>query len=304
MVDDSARGARVRRTRPAGRRWLAGVVLGSLITVLAPRAAAELRVVYQDRFSGSEQARVDDWLVRVLAAQASLVGEFPFEVMAYVRRGWRGYEPVYGGRTERFRAQGVYLTVDPAAGMDALLGSWKAPHEFSHLILPYVGRRNSWFSEGFASYMQYQVMHALNVVTADELRARYRQRLEQARADYGYPQRPFIRAAADLRARREYPTLYWGGAAFFLQIAAELGGDAELMALLRRYLAQGRPDRAGLPAVLDALDAVAGRPLFTANYRRWRDQPGFPDLTGLALPVTPRDAAAVRNGADAGSGGS
>lgn len=266
----------------------AGSLLALLLLLVSSTAAAELEIRYAGSFHPAEQTRVEHWLERVLAAQASLVGPLPFEVMAYLRRGRQGYEPVYGGRTERFRAQGVYLHVDPSVPLETLLGNWKAPHEFSHLILPYVGRRHSWFSEGFASYMQFQVMHALGVLTSLELDASYRERLARARDAYGYPERSFVAAAGDLRARHDYPTLYWGGSLFFLQTAAELdGGDAELMALLRRYLAAGRPDRASLAEVLRELDAVAGRPLFTGRYQRWLARRGFPDLSVLPPSRSP-----------------
>jgi len=35
----------------------------------------------------------------------------------------------------------------------------------SHLAIPYVGEKEVWFAEGFASFMQYQVMMEMGVMT-------------------------------------------------------------------------------------------------------------------------------------------
>ena len=46
------------------------------------------------------------------------------------------------------------LTVDTSHDLDAFLDSWTASHELSHLLLPYISRREAWLGEGFASYYQ------------------------------------------------------------------------------------------------------------------------------------------------------
>ena len=44
--------------------------------------------------------------------------------------------------------------MDPDRPLDDLRTDWTATHEFSHLLLPYVSRRDRWLSEGLASYYQ------------------------------------------------------------------------------------------------------------------------------------------------------
>ena len=45
------------------------------------------------------------------------------------------------------------------------MNDWTAPHEMSHLAIPYIGEKEVWFAEGFASFMQYQVMMEMGVMT-------------------------------------------------------------------------------------------------------------------------------------------
>jgi len=75
-----------KRGRGSAARRIGGS-LALLLLVMASAAAAELEIRYAGPFRPGEQALVERWLERVLAAQASLVGPFPFEVMAYLRRG-------------------------------------------------------------------------------------------------------------------------------------------------------------------------------------------------------------------------
>ena len=110
----------------------------------------------------------------------------------------------------------------PYLDVVALLADWTAAHELSHLLLPYLGRRHDWFAEGFASYIQYQVMYHMGVLDWRGVVDRYRRQMTKAAGRYDLPALPSADAAPGLRSSGDYPTMYWGGAVLFLRADSRL----------------------------------------------------------------------------------
>ena len=99
--------------------------------------------------------------------------------------------------------QGVRFVVNPTFPLEQFLQDWTAPHELSHLLIPYLGRRHAWFAEGFASYMQYQVMYHMGVMDWPQVVDRYRRQMTKAAEQLRVCTRiPFpCRCAATARGR-------------------------------------------------------------------------------------------------------
>ncbi len=235
---------------------------------------------WEDRFSETERRKLQQWVDEVYTALTRYSGPMPFVVHVYFHRR-SAREPVPWGQTIRQRRrQGVELHVDPSYSLDRFLADWTAPHEFSHLLIPYLGRKNAWFAEGFASYMQYQVMHEMGVLSAQQMRRRYAERIRRARRGYRHSQRTFVEAAPRLRAEYAYPTLYWGGAIFFLRADQALREDASstLQEVLQRYIHCCRTSaRTGnLVDLIDELDRVSNTRIFSDQLNRMNTELGFP----------------------------
>lgn len=241
---------------------------------------------FEDRFSSSEQEMLTEWITEVSAAMTSLVGALPFDVEVRLLRQRSG-GPVPWANTLRGRHQGVRFHVDTRYPLERFRKDWTAPHEFSHLILPYLGRKNAWFAEGFASYMQYQVMHAMGVLTEDDVARRYRTRIDKAARNYGYPDRPFVDAAPRLRAEGKYPTMYWGSAVFFLHLSQELKRETNLTLseLLARYLYCCRRTSDSLNRVIATFDELIGSSVVSGELATFRNRQGFPRYDQIALGV-------------------
>lgn len=248
------------------------------LTVAGQARAGELIYIWEDDFSRAERNRLTTWVEETAAGVEALVGDFPVDVTIHFHRRAKSREPVPWANTRRGRVQGVHFHVNPRHSLAAFRRDWTAPHEFAHLVLPYVGRQHAWFAEGFASFMQYRVMHAMGVLSAEQANARLQARLAAAARDYRYLDRSFTDAAPRLRAEGRYPVMYWGGAAYFLQVDAALRRrGTDLIAVLRTYAACCRRNRAPLDALVAELDALSGGDDFTAALDRFRSEPGFPE---------------------------
>ena len=254
------------------------------VALLAAPAQAELRFQFDGDFNGADREKLETWISEVAAGVETLVGPFPFDVHIRFER-IRAGEPVPWANTLRGRSQGVRFYVDPSHSLDELRSDWTAPHELSHLILPYVGRSSGWFAEGFASFMQHQVMHATGVLSDEAVTSRYLERLEKAERDYYYPERPFVEMAPRLRAERKYPTMYWGGAVFFFRANQALQQETQkdLLELLAEYMQCCRKNRATLHELIARLDELSGTSVFADQLAAFRSTPGFPSYDDIEL---------------------
>ena len=260
---------------------LIGAVCGWLWLAAQP-ARAEILWHWEGRFSEAEKTQLTQWISQTVAGVESLVAPYPFDIHITFYRAESDASPVPWANTVRSRRQGVNFHVDPERGIEALFEDWTAAHELSHLLLPWVGRSNAWFAEGFASYMQYQVMHAMRVIDDAQMIERYRSKIDQAQRQYDLHELPFVDAAGELVARREYPTMYWGGALYFLrtdQLLQQRGSS--LLEVLRRFVECCRVRTRGFDGLLAELDRIAGAPLFSEQLAIMRTRAGFPDDSGV-----------------------
>ena len=258
--------------------WLC--TLGFLILPMS--ANADLIWHYEDRFSVEERQKLEAWIERVHGAVESLVAPFPFDVHIHFNRTYGLRGPVPWANTIRSRRQGVNFNVDPRYAAEQLVSDWTASHELSHLLIPYLGREHSWFAEGFASYMQYQVMQELGVITEAQAAARYQERINRAERRYDMGDMPFVEAAPKLRARRQYPTMYWGGAVYFLKVVTELRErDESVVDTVRKFVECCRRRTRGIDNLIAELDRLSGGTTFRDELDRVKTEPGFPSDDGV-----------------------
>ncbi len=240
-------------------------------------ARADLIWHWEDSFSQQEKTQLIQWVTKTAAAVEKTVAPYPFDVHVHFHRLTGRGEPVPWANTQRRPNQAVHFHVDPSYSEQAFIQDWTAPHELSHLLIPYVGRDYSWFAEGFASYMQYQVMQTLGVLSPQQVAERYHRKISKAREQYIYHKVPFHYAAQILRESKQYPVYYWGGAAFFQAIDQTLQQDqSSFIALLKQYLACCRTKTNNISSLIASWDGLLGYSLFKNRFQTVKTEAGFP----------------------------
>ncbi|WP_419810887.1 hypothetical protein [Bacterioplanoides sp.] len=275
-------------------------LLVALATASTPaQAKPSLVWQWQHPFSAQEQQVIRQWLTEVHNSMTDLYGELPFPIYLKLYRVDRHTdddmgEPVPWARTRRqTNRQSLEFYIDTRYSLDDLRRDWTAPHEFSHLIFPYLGEKDAWLAEGFASYLQYQVMKKIGVIDGYTHQQRLIKQIQKAEKNYAISPAlrsfrqselpAFAEVAPVLRLYGDHPTMYWGGAVFFLQVDAQLQKKGGLQSVLKRYIKCCRTlsyqdhSEQTTQQLLDTLDRLSFSQIFSDTYQQFQSKAGFPE---------------------------
>ena len=207
----------------SGSLLVPGTSNGSLAVERISTPGGEMSIVWKSGFSELEQVKIRTWLSHAASTTSLLSGEFPLKkTRVYVNRDVSSSGPVPWAHTIReTQPEGVEFHVNPKLSLAEFVADWTAVHEFSHLFIPYPGRRDIWISEGFASYYQNILMARAGVLSG-------RQAWQKLADGFG-------RGAKDknndlnlrnlspaMRKRGAYMRVYWSGALYFLEADIQL----------------------------------------------------------------------------------
>lgn len=247
--------------------WLLLSSAGSIS--LADTSSYQLH--WRHDFSSLEQAKLSQWLEFSSQATLSVLGPYPFAMQLYLYRR-PGNEPVPWANTWREQSQQVHFYVAPQFSKHEFITDWTAYHEMAHLALPFLGRDNAWFAEGFASYMQYQIMQQAGLIdsAATQINAKF-----TLQRNHYLQQLSMADTAALLLSQRRFAAGYWGGAQFFV-IAERLlqqQGKAPLNQQLQRYQQCCRLKDINLQQVIQSLDSVSDSTIFSQLLQQFNQPP-------------------------------
>ncbi len=218
------------------------------------------------------------WLARGVKTVTESEGRFPADrLSALIVPVGAGAEPVPFGMVARGGGASLLLLVSADADEQALGRDWVLPHELSHLLLPFIEREAAWLSEGFATYYQELLRARAGIISEREALLHITEALRDAAREGGAS---LLEESARMHLTQRYRKVYWGGAAYWLNVDVALRqrsrGQATLDGVLSRLRAQGsmeEPWRA--PALIARLDALAGAPVFSQELRALSARP-FP----------------------------
>lgn len=266
-------------------------ILGVVVYFKTDSEIASLRAIessttsvvwhWENSFSGAEQQKIESWLSEVIGACHSSFGAYPFNTHIHLYKQSNSTEPVPWAHTRRYSSLSVHFYVDTDFSLEAFLNDWTAPHELSHLSLPFLGSEHAWFSEGYASFMQYQLMMEMGVMTHRDVENKYHEKLQMIRPSYTSAT-DAKSIAMEMQAGNRYPEMYWGGAIYFMILDKQLKEQgASLSGLIREYLVCCRINDDSLTDVLKSWDRILDNSMATKLYREFTTEPSKKVLTHL-----------------------
>jgi hypothetical protein len=260
------RGARGRRLEPEAFRFDSYAAFGRFTPIFERVGEVELEAAVLDG-ALRQPAAILPWLRSAIQVATRSDGRFPRDRMqAIVVPSAATGEPVPFGMVARGGSASVLLVVSEDAQERALLRDWVLPHELSHLLLPYVERDHSWLSEGFATYYQELLLARAGLASEQEAIRRLSDSLRSVSAQAGTTS--LVEECARLDLTRDYRKVYWGGAAYWLNLDVKLRAQGiELDQLL--HALRTRPDARELWSarqLVERLDSLASTRLFTSGF--------------------------------------
>jgi len=239
---------------------------------------------WQSDFSDTEQQQLQQWLQKAVNTAGQLYGEFPLpQSRIEVSRSNRASRsPVPWGQTLRQDPEGVSFSVNTTRSLDEFIADWTAPHEFSHLFIPYPGQTDIWLSEGFASYYQNILMAREGIYSPEIAWQKLYAGFIRAERE-GSVKKPLAEVSETRRQSRATMRIYWSGALYFLEADIALRtADGKIKSLDDAVKAfnqccRNRYRRWDGAQLVAAFDEVSETTVFSDLYARYRQSTEIPD---------------------------
>jgi hypothetical protein len=175
-------------------------------------------------FSNRRDEAILTWIETVSSALASVYGRWPRDHLQVevIPAGVRTDDPVPWAQVARGQPDTVSFYVDALASSDRLINNWTAYHEFSHLLIPFRGWGDMWFSEGLASYYQNLLQARQGIFSQQEMWRRLHAGFMRGRNDNKRPQLKLGELSEQMHESNSYMRVYWSGVWYFLAADVEL----------------------------------------------------------------------------------
>ena len=232
-------------------------------------------------FTQQNQTELTTWILRNEAGLVQLFGPLPFRYQVYFHLQKHSLEPVPWANTDKRNGRAVHFYVDPQFESSSFLADWTAPHELSHLLFPYLRSDSAWFSEGIATYLQYQVMYASGIISWQQAVEKMRTGFRNAGNSIQDRHRSIQAISQDYPNVKNFPRLYWGGAAYFLQVDRQLlvKKRQRLHTIIREYVnCCFTHNGMNAQKLMTTFDQISGDNIFQTTYTNTVAEPGFPEV--------------------------
>ncbi len=181
--------------------------------------------------------------------------------------GSNSYVP-WGQVNRRELANQVHLVINPGATYEQLISDWTAYHEYSHLLIPYQGWGDLWFSEGLASYYQNILQYRMGVLTQSQARQKLLDGLQRGMDNNPAPTLSLGQLSSSMRRYRAYMRVYWSGAWYFWKVDQALRErDLSLDQALNHLNNCCAKQSLSAKQMISELDSFSDSDLFSSNFQ-------------------------------------
>lgn len=275
------------------------VALISLLAASTPTRAdtithkyQRINVDYASSLGRPERQQLYVWLQAVADALLTVYGEWPKDRFSIsIRTASSRHSPVPWGQVTRGNPDNVLLVVNPEADLREIMSDWTAFHELSHLLIPYRGHGDMWFSEGLATYYQSIIQARAGLLSEAGLWAKLAAGFDRGRNQNQWPQVDLAEISDHMRKYRNFMRVHWSGVHYWLTADIRLRQQSDNKTTLDGVLKQLKnccqQRSMSAAAIAERLDLIAGVNIFKPLFIEYRASRAMPDhrpiLTGLGV---------------------
>ncbi len=243
-----------------------------------------ITIYYQTPMIKSEHEITYRWLSRVSSALLTVYGELPkdrFNIT--IKHNSNRSGPVPWGHVERVQPANVFLMINPEFGFDELINDWTAFHEFAHLLIPYQGHGDKWFSEGLATYYQNIIQTRSGLFTENKMWAKITAGLARGKKQRRWDHLNLTEVSERMRETRQFMRIHWSGVLYWLNIDIELRkqNNGTLDSALKQLKICCESRSMSARAIAVKLDQLTDNKIFTTLFDEYRLTYHIPDYASI-----------------------
>jgi len=265
-----------------------------------------LELQISTEFEPSMQQRLQDWVGFISQALLQVYGHWP-------RQHWQitvtpmsasGSDPIPWAQVHRGGVDRVEFFTAAKATSDEMKRAWTGYHELAHLLIPYQGWGDPWFSEGLASYYENILQALAGILTEQQMWQKLYEGFRRGLADTRFDGQTLEAVSNTMRQEGGFMRVYWSGAWYFLAIDARLrqqsGGRRNLDLALEQLNRCCADLRMSVPDMVSKLDELNQVLLFQPMYEELRaamQVPPFESIfAGLGITIAHGEVQLQREG--------
>lgn len=244
-----------------------------------------IQITMDTALSKPVQNLLMEWIRHSTDALKTVYGEWPNDRLHIdVKPGERSYSPVPWGEVRRGKPPKVILVIDPSKTLDDFKEDWTVYHELSHLLIPYDGGGDRWFSEGLASYYQNVLQARIGMFDERRMWQKLYDGFERGRKQDQWSHLNLDDLSDGMRENRNFMRIYWSGALYWLELdlaLRQLSPAQSLDGALLKLRECCSEQSLTAEQLCKKLDELTGTRLFEAyfhRYERSREMPSYAKL--------------------------
>lgn len=250
----------------------------------------QIELVYDGALDLVERQNSHSWLQRVADALMTVYGELPQDRFTInLRKTSSNSGPVPWGQVSRDPSE-ILLVINPDYGFDEILGDWTAFHEISHLLIPYRGYGDLWFSEGLATYYQNIIRARSDLISESGMWDRIISGFERGHAQNQWSHLGLSEVSDNMREYPAYMRVHWSGVHYWLSMDVTLRQNGKSLDDALKKLKDCCANRSmSAKDIAIKLDELTAEHIFLPMFEQYRDSYAMPDYRpilqelGLAL---------------------
>lgn len=217
-----------------------------------------LKWVYVDSFDLAEKQKLETWITEIYDVTSKTIGPYPFDVSIHFFRSERGNPVSFGMAKAVESGRQAHFYVNPSASLEDLRADWTAPHELSHLSIPFFAKKDKWFTEGFATFLSRQLLMEMGYYTQSSFDSLYTSRIHEDSKHFTSTSLKFPEVSDSLFANHIYGPVYWCGASYFYTIDKRMRTEKNkrFVDLIKEYQLCCRDTKETLDEVVVSFDKI------------------------------------------------
>lgn len=182
-----------------------------------------IHIQYASSLNKAQRDQTYDWLQQVADALRTVYGKWPKDrINITVKTSTSNSSPVPWGQVTRGTPDEVLLVINTGAGFKQINSDWTAFHELSHLLIPYRGYGDLWFSEGLATYYQNIIQARAGLMSEPGLWNKLASGFERGQQQNNLSHLDLEEISDNMRKYRNFMRVHWSGVHYWLSADIKL----------------------------------------------------------------------------------